>query len=151
MIRRPPRSTLFPYTTLFRSGSFAPEHLELKFGMGEENGAVRVADGVKVRGVIDRVDTWDGYGLVRDYKTGKNVESYKAASWEGENRFQAALYMLVVREMLGLEPAGGVYVPLGGEKRAPRGMVSSAVDALGSDFAKNDRLPPDAFEEKLDW
>src|SRR3712207_9518039 len=25
MIRRPPRSTLFPYTTLFRSGRFAPE------------------------------------------------------------------------------------------------------------------------------
>src|SRR2546427_5700656 len=24
MIRRPPRSTLFPYTTLFRSGSLAP-------------------------------------------------------------------------------------------------------------------------------
>src|SRR3712207_7834930 len=24
MIRRPPRSTLFPYTTLFRSSSFAP-------------------------------------------------------------------------------------------------------------------------------
>src|SRR3712207_9312385 len=29
MIRRPPRSTLFPYTTLFRSaGSGAPEHLQ---------------------------------------------------------------------------------------------------------------------------
>src|ERR1035438_8932276 len=25
MIRRPPRSTLFPYTTLFRSGTAAPE------------------------------------------------------------------------------------------------------------------------------
>src|SRR5690348_17598373 len=25
MIRRPPRSTLFPYTTLFRSGSFGSE------------------------------------------------------------------------------------------------------------------------------
>src|SRR2546430_9141051 len=25
MIRRPPRSTLFPYTTLFRSGSFGAE------------------------------------------------------------------------------------------------------------------------------
>src|SRR2546430_11812062 len=25
MIRRPPRSTLFPYTTLFRSGNFGPE------------------------------------------------------------------------------------------------------------------------------
>src|SRR2546428_1835105 len=26
MIRRPPRSTLFPYTTLFRSGLYALEH-----------------------------------------------------------------------------------------------------------------------------
>src|SRR5256885_9813710 len=26
MIRRPPRSTLFPYTTLFRSGSNAEQH-----------------------------------------------------------------------------------------------------------------------------
>src|SRR3712207_8011259 len=31
MIRRPPRSTLFPYTTLFRSRGFAPE-LELEPG-----------------------------------------------------------------------------------------------------------------------
>src|SRR5690348_17770028 len=27
MLRRPPRSTLFPYTTLFRSGDFAPPKL----------------------------------------------------------------------------------------------------------------------------
>src|SRR2546425_1393063 len=27
MIRRPPRSTLFPYTTLFRSKQFAVQHL----------------------------------------------------------------------------------------------------------------------------
>src|SRR5256885_5335008 len=27
MIRRPPRSTLFPYTTLFRSGDLVPERL----------------------------------------------------------------------------------------------------------------------------
>src|SRR2546430_5856453 len=27
MIRRPPRSTLFPYTTLFRSRNFADSHL----------------------------------------------------------------------------------------------------------------------------
>src|SRR2546425_2684764 len=30
MIRRPPRSTLFPYTTLFRSGSFAPRRACLR-------------------------------------------------------------------------------------------------------------------------
>src|SRR5436305_5201158 len=28
MLRRPPRSTLFPYTTLFRSGCFAPDASE---------------------------------------------------------------------------------------------------------------------------
>src|SRR5256885_6769753 len=30
MIRRPPRSTLFPYTTLFRSVARAWQHLELR-------------------------------------------------------------------------------------------------------------------------
>src|SRR5688572_32381431 len=36
MIRRPPRSTLFPYTTLFRSVIFeaaAPQHDFLRFGL----------------------------------------------------------------------------------------------------------------------
>src|SRR5260370_4801689 len=31
MIRRPPRSTLFPYTTLFRSLTTPPEHLSVFF------------------------------------------------------------------------------------------------------------------------
>src|SRR3712207_7888907 len=30
MIRRPPRSTLFPYTTLFRSAKIEPRHLYLE-------------------------------------------------------------------------------------------------------------------------
>src|SRR3712207_6867371 len=32
MIRRPPRSTLFPYTTLFRSSGLAPASFTLMFG-----------------------------------------------------------------------------------------------------------------------
>src|SRR5260370_8877806 len=40
MIRRPPRSTLFPYTTLFRSGLGAPEDDETDFGRhAEANGS----------------------------------------------------------------------------------------------------------------
>src|SRR3712207_8514108 len=35
MIRRPPRSTLFPYTTLFRSLTEAPEGRELDSGVVE--------------------------------------------------------------------------------------------------------------------
>src|SRR3712207_6921395 len=53
MIRRPPRSTLFPYTTLFRSGS--PSNAEYAVGaIGE--GGVRVVDtkGLRGIGVTDR-------------------------------------------------------------------------------------------------
>src|SRR5258707_2625117 len=45
MIRRPPRSTLFPYTTLFRSQSLdGRENWTIAFplGLGEENGARRI-------------------------------------------------------------------------------------------------------------
>src|SRR5205809_2047161 len=31
MIRRPPRSTLFPYTTLFRSPLYSPDNVELDY------------------------------------------------------------------------------------------------------------------------
>ena len=65
--------------------------------------------------------------LVIDYKSGKRVDSYKVGSWEAENRFQAALYMLVVERLLGLRAAGGVYVPLG-KRSTPRGMVADDVE-----------------------
>ena len=84
-----------------RDGPFEPEHLELRFGFDDsEHPAVELADGTRVRGVIDRVDTWNGHALVRDYKSGK-VDNYKVADWDDERRFQAALYMLVVERALG--------------------------------------------------
>src|SRR3712207_7143532 len=43
MIRRPPRSTLFPYTTLFRSGLTAPDDFLPYSGHGSERrGGARV-------------------------------------------------------------------------------------------------------------
>src|SRR3712207_8047979 len=39
MIRRPPRSTLFPYTTLFRS-KVAPGNKKVQLEMGGKNGCV---------------------------------------------------------------------------------------------------------------
>src|SRR3712207_7836213 len=38
MIRRPPRSTLFPYTTLFRSAEELPEHPRAAGGRGRPGG-----------------------------------------------------------------------------------------------------------------
>jgi RecB family exonuclease len=131
-------------------GRFEPEHLERSFG-GRDEEPVEIAEGVRVRGKIDRVDVFDGHALVRDYKSGKSADSYKVASWESKNRLQAALYMLVVERLLELKPAGGVYVPLGGSERRPRGMVRDDVPELGSDFYENDRLDPEAFDRQLEW
>src|SRR2546421_8633334 len=49
MIRRPPRSTLFPYTTLFRSVEREPQHAAalgeaLEFGDGQDAGAAQPLD-----------------------------------------------------------------------------------------------------------
>jgi ATP-dependent helicase/DNAse subunit B len=131
--------------------TFEPEHLELRFGYGEGHDPVEIADGLRVRGRIDRVDTNDGMALVLDYKSSKRVDRYKVASWEAENRFQAALYMLVVERLLSLRAAGGVYVALGSDDPRPRGMVAAEVEELGSRFVANDRLGPDAFRSKLVW
>jgi ATP-dependent helicase/DNAse subunit B len=130
---------------------FEPEHLELEFGYGEGHEPVEIAPGVRVRGRIDRVDTSNGWALVIDYKTGKRVDSYKVASWEPENRFQAALYMLVVERLLGVKAAGGVYVALGSRDPRPRGMVAGDVEELGSGYVGNDRLDAGEFRAKLDW
>jgi len=135
-----------------RDGLFEPEHLELRFGFADsEHESVELEGGLRVRGVIDRVDVHGGWALVRDYKSGK-VDSYKAADWESKNRFQAALYMMVVERLLGLRAAGGVYVPLSGAERRPRGMVAAeALNRLGSDFYDNDVKPQDEFAESTAW
>src|SRR3712207_7831515 len=53
MIRRPPRSTLFPYTTLFRSSGLvrgAVDHLDLRPLRGERPLLLRAAAGAVGRG-----------------------------------------------------------------------------------------------------
>src|SRR2546422_4243536 len=45
MIRRPPRSTLFPYTTLFRSSATAPS---LALAIGGTNPAADVRDNILI-------------------------------------------------------------------------------------------------------
>src|SRR2546429_6374417 len=56
MIRRPPRSTLFPYTTLFRSGVGTPEDL--------------------VQGVADGVDMFDCVMPTRNARNGTIFTRY---------------------------------------------------------------------------
>ena len=130
---------------------FEPAELELEFGFGEGGEPVEIEGGLRLRGRIDRVDVKDDMALVIDYKTGRSVDRYKVASWEPENRFQAALYMLVVERLLGLRAAGGVYVALASDDLRPRGMVAADVEELGTGYFDNDRLDPEDFRAKLGW
>jgi ATP-dependent helicase/DNAse subunit B len=133
-----------------RGGVFEPAELELAFGMPDaELPALQLGDGVEVRGKIDRLDTWNGYGAVTDYKSGR--KGYPVARWEQDRRMQAALYMLAVRELLGLEPAAGVYLPLADPRGQPRGLVLADVAAsLGDGYAPNDSKGADEVRAELD-
>jgi RecB family exonuclease len=105
---------------------------------------------VRVRGKIDRVDTWNGYALVSDYKSGR--KGYPVARWEQDRRMQAALYMLAVRELRGLEPAGAVYVPLADRKDGrPRGLVLDEVaPELGGGVVASDVKDAGEVRAELD-
>jgi ATP-dependent helicase/DNAse subunit B len=132
-------------------GSFEPAALELEFGMPEslENRPLQLAEDLGIRGRIDRVDTSNGHFLVRDYKGGTRAPA--GAKWEKDRRLQVALYMLAVRELMELEPAGGVYVPLAGKDRRPRGLLRADLrDELGEGFVDTDRVSGDELERQLD-
>jgi ATP-dependent helicase/DNAse subunit B len=133
------------------SGSaFEPAELELDFGLPDSlQPPLVVGDGLEVGGRIDRVDVWNGHAVVRDYKGGSKVEG--VAKWGERNRLQVALYMLAVRDVLGLRPAGGVYQPLKGRDRRPRGALLEDVKTeLGEGYVGTDFLDEAALDRELD-
>jgi RecB family exonuclease len=107
-----------------------PTAVELRFGFEGEEGALpalelgQLQGVVRVRGAIDRVDV-DPSGdraIVRDYKSGSARPDYQIARWQSERRLQVALYMLAVRDLLGVEPIAGLYQPLTGTDLRARGV-----------------------------
>ncbi|MBV9717125.1 MAG: exodeoxyribonuclease V subunit gamma [Solirubrobacterales bacterium] len=103
-----------------------PLALELHFGFADEEGSLPALElgGVPLRGVIDRVDVEPAgrRAIIRDYKTGSTRPEYQGARWRADHQLQVALYMLVVRERLGLQPVAGLYQPVGGNDLRARGV-----------------------------
>jgi RecB family exonuclease len=142
-------------------GDWRPFGLELRFGFaaGERGGrdpslpALELGEGadrVLVRGMVDRVDVdAGGRALVRDYKSGTPRPAYPAARWNPERRLQVALYMLVVRELAGLEPVAGFYQPLRGDDLRARGMFLEGID-VGSGAVGKDERSREQFDAELD-
>jgi ATP-dependent helicase/DNAse subunit B len=126
-----------------------PRRFEVSFGSErsapELQRGLELAPGLALSGKIDRVDV-DPYstrGIVQDYKSGKTGHS--AAQIESELRLQIPLYMLVLRDVVGIEPLGGLYRPLSGERKA-RGLLRAEARGDGvPGFVKNDYLDEDAF------
>ncbi len=125
-----------------------PRRLEVAFGSDraapELQRGLALGDGLTLSGKIDRVDIdpFSASGIVQDYKSGKGAHS--ARDIDRELRLQIPLYLLVLRDLVGVEPLGGVYRALAG-KRVARGMLrASASDQLPG-FARSDYLDDDAF------
>jgi RecB family exonuclease len=136
---------------------WAPRAVELRFGFEEEEAALpalELGEGeerIRLRGVIDRVDVAaDGRrAIVRDYKSGSSRQEHAGARWAVERQLQVALYMLAVRELLGLEPVAGLYQPLGGGDLRPRGVYLEGA-APGECLVGNDGRDAEELAELLD-
>ena len=102
--------------------------------------------GVVVSGKIDRVDgdPMSARGIVVDYKSG--AASSAPQIHDERDLLQMPLYMLVLRDQLGLEPMGGVYMPVGGGRRA-RGMLRAGDERCRASV-RGDYLEPDGVRRR---
>lgn len=142
-----------------QEGAWQPFGLELRFGFADaEDGPPSLPplalgqgpEQVLVRGLIDRVDADSaGRAVVRDYKSGAGRADWPAARWSSDRRLQVALYLIVVRELTGLEPVGGFYQPLRGEDLRGRGMFVTGTGA-GSGAVERDGRSPQEFAAELE-
>ena len=127
------------FEVLFGSDRAAPE-LQRGLDLG----------GATLSGKIDRIDVdpFSARGIVVDYKSGKGAHS--AAEIEQELRLQIPLYMLVLRDLVGVEPLGGVYRPLGGDRRMRGLLRAEARDDVLPGFVRSDYLDDEAFWARVE-
>jgi hypothetical protein len=132
---------------------FVPRKLEVAFGMEraapELQRGLPLGDDVLLSGKIDRIDQdpFGARGIVQDYKSGRTAHS--AAEIESQSRLQVPLYMLVLRDLVGIEPLGGVYRALSG-KRPTRGMLREAARDDLPGYSAKDYLDENTFWEQVE-
>jgi ATP-dependent helicase/DNAse subunit B len=125
-----------------------PRRFELSFGSDrsapELQRGLPLGNDLYLSGKIDRIDVdpYSARGIVQDYKSGRTVHSAKQI--DDELRLQVPLYMLVLRDLVGVEPLGGVYRALAGS-RASRGLLHAGAAADLPGFTKGDYLPEEEF------
>ncbi len=101
--------------------------------------------------MIDRVDVDPGSGrqaIVRDYKSGARRDEWQGARWRTDSQLQVALYMLAVRQLMGLEPVAGLYQPLGGNDLRGRGVYLRDA-GVGDRLVATDAREPAELDDEL--
>jgi hypothetical protein len=124
-----------------------PARLEWSFGgADDEHGPLRLpGTTLGVAGRVDRIDVdASGRAVVRDYK-GRTVSA--GARWAADRKLQAALYAVAARELLGLEPVGALYQPVGHRDVRPRGLVR---DDVPGRYVNGDVVDAETFDAALD-
>jgi ATP-dependent helicase/DNAse subunit B len=128
--------------------TFVPRRLEVAFGSEraapELQRGLELPGGIRLTGKIDRIDIdpFSARGIVQDYKSGKGAHSARAI--DRELRLQIPLYVLALRDLVGIEPLGGVYRALAG-RRSTRGMLRESAREDLPGFAKDDYLDEETF------
>jgi ATP-dependent helicase/DNAse subunit B len=130
-----------------------PRRFEVSFGTGRSAPELQRGldlGGFALSGKIDRIDVdpFSARGIVWDYKSGKTA--FSAAKIESELRLQIPLYMLVLRDLVGIEPLGGLYRALAGERHARGLLRASARDEGVPGFSKNDYRSEGEFWGQID-
>jgi len=132
---------------------FVPRRLEVAFGSEraapELQRGLTLADDLWLSGKIDRIDIdpFSARGIVQDYKSGKGAHS--AREIDRELRLQIPLYILALRDLVGVEPLGGVYRALAG-RRLTRGMLRETAREDLPGFARDDYLDEDTFWSQVE-
>ena len=144
----------FVYDEAASESPLQPKRFEVSFGSDrspqELQRGLDLGDGLTLSGKIDRIDVdpFSARGIVQDYKAGKGAHS--AISIERELRLQIPLYMLVLRDLVGIEPLGGVYRPLAGDRKARGLLRDDARDDALPGYAKNDYVADEAFWRQVE-
>jgi hypothetical protein len=129
-----------------------PRRFEVAFGTG--GAAVELQRGLElgdfsVSGKIDRIDLdpHSARGIVHDYKLGR---AHSARDIETELRLQVPLYILALRDLVGIEPLGGIYRGLTGTREARGLLRADARDDAVPGFKSGDYLDEDDFWARVD-
>jgi len=130
-----------------------PRKFEVSFG--SERSAPELQRGLamgtfQLSGKIDRIDLdpFAARGIVWDYKSGK--KAHTAAEIDRELKLQIPLYMLVLRDLVGVEPLGGLYRPLSGDRKARGLLRATARDDGVPGYSARDYVDEQEFWAKVD-